>query len=122
MTVMGATFQAFFTSSAGIGCKKSGFWEEEGACYERMRLSGYSPLEITAIYINPGTLTITLNGNWPDTTGWQIVNQEVSLNGSHTLSFDDATVVGRYAMWTGIDTSQVRDNYTTLGPITKPAS
>ena len=119
-TVMGRFFQGFATLDFGIGCTRSGYTE----CFGPMALSGYGPLEITAIYVtsSPDLLTITLSGDWPDTAGWAIVNPLVTLNGSYTLSFDDANVTGRYAVWSGVEVSQARSSYAYIGPITKPAS
>lgn len=120
VTVMGAVHLGYFTLPSGIGCRGSEYDFTE--CPGGMALSGHSPLEITAVYItSPDKLTLKLSGDWPDTTGWAIVNTQVSLNGSYTLSFDDANVNGRYALWTGVDTSQARPVYADIGPITKPA-
>ncbi len=127
-TVMETEFYAARDLGYAVGCTGSGHTK----CPTRFTLSGHSPLRITAIYVlkfdhlpggtndnygsHQGIVTITLNGDWPDTTGW--ILQSGSLP---NLSFDDANVTGRYATWNHVTVSDADVVYSSIGPITKPA-
>ncbi len=78
-------------------------------------LAGHSPLKITAVYLitaddlpastsgKAPILTIRLNGDWPDTTGWLLeIERVIGPATGQALRFSDANVYGSYATWTNL--------------------